>query len=133
MDFLESFFLSRVNEPDWSKTGTRSMEALGQARSSQHLAEVTGDQVLQLQQRVDRLSVVNLALWRLLQDRLGLTDEQLRESLTQLQNESAKNKVVSGTKPEGRCPGCGHVNAMRKDRCMYCGHQDPAGIEAFAG
>lgn len=73
-----------------------------------------------LEQRVDQLSLVCMAMWSLLRDQTNLTEEQLAERVRQIDlldgNEDGKF-----VKEIAKCDKCGRVMSPRHPRCMYCG------------
>lgn len=83
------------------------------ARRSQNAADV-------LQTRLDRLALVTEALWTLLRERVGISDEELLERIKEvdLSDGALDGKVRHGTRD---CPQCGRVLSKRNPRCIYCG------------
>ena len=73
-----------------------------------------------LQKEMDRLALVNEALWELLKEKVGVTDDQLMDKMMRLDLSDGKldGKVTKGPL---NCPECNKNNARRHDRCIYCG------------
>lgn len=84
------------------------------------------EQVGSLEQRVERLSLVCEALWALVKEKTGCSDDDLVSMMAQvdLQDGSADGKVRRDAK---QCPACHRNNATRHTRCLYCGQPLPAG------
>jgi hypothetical protein len=76
--------------------------------------------IRELQHQVQRLSLLNQALWELLQERTGLTDRDLEAK--------AEEVDLRDGKPDGkisevavRCPTCQRVCNSKHEKCLYCG------------
>jgi len=100
---------------------------IGQAQSTAERAASKSDKVkwdvLGLQRRLEKLTLVNMAMWSLLQERTGLTEDDLIERVRQidLSDGRADGKV---RKEVARCGQCGRVMSRRHQDCMYCGAQN---------
>jgi hypothetical protein len=82
-----------------------------QATSKANAAE---QRVRELEHRVQRLALACNAMWSLLKVQTGLTDDQLREAVEQI------DKAVMEA-PAPQCAGCGRRLTRRQGKCMYCG------------
>lgn len=83
-------------------------------------AERAVDEVRQLEDRMDRLVLVNMALWSLLQEKTGLTEKDLMDRVQQV--DLADGQLDGkARKPLARCPDCDRVMSPRHKRCLYCG------------
>ena len=74
-----------------------------------------------LQQRVDTLELACAALWKLLKEHNGLTDEQLQAMIHEVDaaDGTADGKV---TVQGGVCPHCGQrVLSRTAGKCLWCG------------
>lgn len=103
--------------------------ARSSAEQGAHQAERARDAVRQLEQRVDKLALVNMALWTLLKENTTFTDEDLNRRVQELD--------LSDGKLDGRirgavanCPDCDRTLSQRHNRCLYCGYE-PDGETAF--
>ncbi len=87
--------------------------------------------VYELQQRMDRMALVARAMWTLLAEKAGLTEEDLAKRITDL---DAADGVVDGrvgTPPPVPC-SCGAMVSRKFNRCLFCGKQySGAGTSAF--
>ena len=92
-------------------------EARRQARSAQTRSREVED-------RLDRAMLACEAMWSLLRDKLGLTEEMLLERITELDLSDGKldGKVARQVAP---CPHCQRPNSSRFIRCVYCGQALP--------
>jgi len=73
--------------------------------------------------RIDRLTLVCMAMWVLMQERSGLSEEDLMEKIKMidLMDGKADGKF---TKQIKKCPKCGRVMSPKHSRCLYCGATD---------
>jgi len=78
--------------------------------------------VAHLQERVDNLVLINMAMWSLLRDKANLTEDDLMEKVRQI---DLMDGVEDGkvTKHVVKCSQCERVMSPRHKRCMYCGAQ----------
>lgn len=75
----------------------------------------------ELKARVDRLYLVNQALWGLLKQKTGLTDAELQKAIEKLdQVESKPASTAAGLV----CKDCGKTVSRRHKVCIYCGGAD---------
>jgi len=125
MGMFEMMYLAQQN--------ARLGEALGVARAGQNQADRALDRINQLERRVDRLSLLNLALWQLLQEKSGLTEAELEARVSALDNEDG---VVNGRTANSMahdCPRCHRPISLRHHKCLYCEYEEPVkGFEAVA-
>jgi hypothetical protein len=93
----------------------------GEARRRARSAHTKSREV---EDRLDRAMLACEAMWTLLQDKLGLTEEMLLERITQLDLSDGKldGKVV---RPVAPCPHCKRPNSARFIHCVYCGQALP--------
>ena len=76
-----------------------------------------------IEERMDRMLLTNMALWSLLRDTMGLTDQDLAARVQQidLQDGVADGKVTRSAPTT--CPRCQRTFSPRHRRCLYCGHE----------
>lgn len=79
-----------------------------------------------LEERVNRLSMLNLALWSLLEEKAGLTEEELLNRVQEIDLRDGKldGKVQSGII---ECPQCHRPLSQRHRKCMYCEYEFSGG------
>lgn len=99
----------------------------GSARAAGKAQEAIND-VAYIELRMDRLSLVCMALWELLKERTNLTEEDLLNRVRDidLRDGQLDGKLKKGIK---RCPKCDRVMSPRHAKCLYCGAED---LEATA-
>ena len=70
--------------------------------------------------RLDKLTLACMAMWELVKEKTGLTEEDLMERVRQIDLSDGRldGKIQ---KQIARCPKCDHVMSARHQKCMYCG------------
>ncbi len=73
-----------------------------------------------LQERLDRMTLMNQALWEIVRARLQLSDADLEKMAQEidLRDGSQDGKYTSHPL---KCPNCGRVSNSRHKKCLYCG------------
>jgi hypothetical protein len=84
-------------------------------------------QVQDLEDRVDRLTLVCSALWSLLRERTGLTEEQLLERVKEIDLADGRLDGKVPRQAPATCGACGRTFAARHARCIWCGAERTAG------
>ncbi len=102
-----------------------SSEAAGARAEREELVEE------RLGRRIDALVLVNMALWSLVGEKLGCTDQELQDRVREIDLRDG-NMDGRVTTPPRTCGQCGRVISARHARCIYCGKAEPGG-DAFAG
>ncbi|MCP4645183.1 MAG: hypothetical protein GY851_32375 [bacterium] len=80
---------------------------------------------LQMQMRdmthhIQRLQLLNQALWELVRDKLNLTDADFERMAQEI---DLRDGVADGrmTETPMKCPQCGRTSNSKHWRCLYCG------------
>lgn len=83
------------------------------AKSVEELRKATDD-------KIDRLALVCRAMWELLRDSGGFSEEALLEKVREvdLRDGALDGRVRT---PPQRCSKCGRTVSRRHRRCIYCG------------
>ncbi len=119
---LQGLLGGRANWRDGSEVG----EELG-ARRTEYLA----DRVAELEQRVDRLALLSMALWTLVKKHEGWTDEELIQQVTALDLQDGD--LDGHVRPAvTECPQCHRPVSQRHRKCLYCEYELQGG-GAFDG
>lgn len=71
--------------------------------------------------RLERLLLVNAALWSLLQDKLGLTEQDLIDRVKVLDEMDGKADGKLSRGGAIKCHDCGRTLNPRHGKCLYCG------------
>ncbi len=91
------------------------------AHAKTHARQAKAD-VQSLEDRLDKTLLVCEALWMLIRDKLGVSDEDLIQQITALDLSDGKldGKV---RRPPVACPKCNRTVSARFPKCMYCGQE----------
>lgn len=78
-----------------------------------------------LEDRLDRLTLVCMAMWQLIQERTSLTEEDLATRVAMI---DAADGVADGKRTESvqPCPACKRPMSPRHRKCLYCGYAQTA-------
>jgi len=112
-----------------AKARAKNEIARARATSAKSAASDAQGSVAALEKRVDKLALINMALWSLVSEKCNLTDDDLKERLNKLDmmDGKADGKLGERTVP---CPQCGRPIASRVAACQFCGTERPQ-ITAF--
>ena len=99
---------------------------IGDVQSSKNHDQVARDAAFGLEEKVDRLALICCALFELIQTSTGISEEQLRKKIAEidLRDGEADGRVTPRPK---KCPKCDAMMSPKFRRCLFCGHQDDAG------
>lgn len=89
--------------------------------STSRMTSYTGpSDVRELRHQVERLALLNQAMWEILQSRLKVTDAELEKVAhdIDMRDGKADGKISAGAV---RCPSCQRVSNARHYKCLYCG------------
>lgn len=78
-----------------------------------------------LRRSIDTLTLTCAALWELLREKHGVSDDEL---VAKMQEIDLRDGKLDGkmTSPTATCPDCHRPNRSNRQRCMYCGGTLPA-------
>lgn len=99
-------------------------EAAGSARKVEN-------QTAELSRTVESLTLSCQAMWELLRERSGLTDEMLMQRMQEIDLRDGKADGKMGLNTVN-CPACSRPNHSRHERCLYCGTTLPPSQHVFA-
>ena len=80
-----------------------------------------------LEDRFERLSLVCMAMWSLLQDKTNLTERDLLDRVQTIDLMDGQVDGKAGRVGVTRCGKCDRPMSARHLRCIYCGADKPAG------
>ena len=84
----------------------------------------SAEQMADVNNRLDRLSLLCAAMWSLLKDQ-GLTDQQLLDRMKEIDlSDGRLDGKFTPKKDVATCPNCGRAMSRRHSRCLYCGNVD---------
>ena len=78
-------------------------------------------EVRYLEDRVDRLSLICMAMWSLMRDKTGLSEDDLMERVKMLDLMDG-DEDGKATTTVSQCTKCNRPMNRRHKRCLYCGH-----------
>ena len=93
-------------------------EAIAEAKQSR--LEAAQSDLNRLRRRLDRQTLLCQALWELLAEKLGLTEEELLARMREIDRRDGREDGKIGARPL-RCPECGRTTTSRRRTCAYCG------------
>ncbi len=78
-----------------------------------------------MQEKFDKLVLIDMAIWSLLQEKTGLTDEDLAQRIQDIDlADGVADGKITRTKEAGqKCGHCGRVVSQRHRRCLFCGSE----------
>ena len=79
------------------------------------------DTTRNLEERLERLLLVNVALWSLLQEKTGLSEADLMQRVKLLDEMDGKADGRATRAKVAPCHACGRPVPARRDKCPYCG------------
>jgi hypothetical protein len=102
---------------------TTATQADNAAREAQAKVEI-------LKHDIDRLLLITEALWTFIKQQHGYTDDQLVQSIQDLERQKTTASGTSAKDAPIACPSCGRNNTAKRPFCMYCGK--PLQMNPFA-
>lgn len=81
---------------------------------------IAAGEIREVRMQLERLTLMNQALWELLRERLQLSDAELEQRVAEV---DLRDGVADGklTPTAVRCPSCSRVCNARHAKCLYCG------------
>lgn len=108
-----------ANRMQTAKAHGQALAATASAREAAREVENVSRTLTQMQQRMDKMAMVLLALVTLVQNKLSLSEEELFAHLQSMV------KMIEASRPDanqrGRCPKCDGVVPVNAKRCQFCG------------
>lgn len=102
----------------------RLTQATGEALASHADHQGLNDRTLALENRLLRLQLCNQALWELLRERVGITEEELLQKISEVDLRDGQEDGKIGA-AQITCPACGHLSNTRRRACLFCGEPLP--------
>jgi ribosomal protein S27AE len=98
----------------------RAASAESSARRSETKAGDVQRELRLIAERLDKLVLVNMAMWSLVQERTGVSEEDLANRVQEidLQDGVADGKVTRNLR---QCPNCHRTMSRRHNKCLFCG------------
>ena len=113
----------------YGPSASRQSQAEISARQAASAAREAETASVFLEKRIDKLTLICMAMWSFLSEKTGVTDESLIERVKQI---DLMDGVADGKlhRQVAKCSACGRVMSPRHSRCLYCG-ADRLQITAF--
>ena len=95
---------------------------LARAEAGRKLADHRAN-LREFEDRFDQLTLICMAVWSLLEEKIGLTEEDLAARVKEIDLADGKQdgKIRRTIK---KCVKCGRTMSPRHNRCLYCGGVD---------
>jgi len=100
---------------------------VGQARAAadaaraRYAAELTREDVANLRCDIERLLMICEALWTMIREQHGYSDEELYRRVTQIDMRDGRLDGRVAPTPPPKCPNCGRTMAKHRPVCIFCG------------
>lgn len=94
-------------------------EARDEARNATRRADRQENRTATTNDQIERLMLASQAMWELLRDQLGMTDDQLRAKMHEIDSRDGTLDDKMGADII-TCPHCGRKTNTRNKRCIYC-------------
>jgi hypothetical protein len=96
------------------------------AINARYGSQNTALRLAELENSLQRLLLINHALWELLRDHVGLTPKQLLDKVNEIDLRDGKLDGRESLPPTQReCSKCGRILSRRHQSCIYCGEPTP--------
>ena len=97
-----------------------SMAAQREAASAKHAASRAAQRIKLLESNLAKSLMISEALWELLAEKTGLTEDELYQKLHEV---DMRDGVLDGKNQRSAadCPACGRKVSGRHAACLYCG------------
>lgn len=116
-DLFRLFGMLWTAHQDYGSTVETNVRA-GDTSIAAHEAR---EQVEFIRMDIERLLMVTEALWILLRDEHGYSDEQLIKQVQTIDLRDGRLDGRVARQAPTTCPQCGRTVAARHSKCMYCG------------
>jgi hypothetical protein len=84
-------------------------------------AEEAHTSMLFMQADIERLLMITEALWNMLKEKHGYTDEDLIQRVQEIDMQDGRLDGKVAAQPPSACPKCGRPATRNRVVCMYCG------------
>jgi hypothetical protein len=102
----------------------RQLDAkLDRLQDNSHQESSARDANKHLVDKVEGLALITRALFELLQEATGVSEQRLREKITEIDLRDGQADGRMTRKPK-KCPKCDAMMSPRFGRCLFCGQQD---------
>ena len=99
---------------------SRIGQASNEARQASNKADAVVSEFARLQRRIDRLSLAAQAMWELLRDRSGVTEDELQTKILEIDLRDGLTNGRMQTQITD-CPQCQAKTNSKRSTCVICG------------
>ena len=99
--------------------------ALSTATAAESAAREAQTKTELFQHDIDRLLLITEALWTLMKQEHGYTDDTLVNLIQDIDQRKSNASGVAVKDPPVACPVCGRPNTASRIACLYCGTRLP--------
>jgi hypothetical protein len=96
------------------------LDLLQEAASHETIARAANKH---LEEKVEKLALITMALSELLQESTGISEERLRAKITEIDLRDGQADGRMTPRPK-KCPKCDAMMSPHFGRCLFCGEQD---------
>lgn len=102
----------------------RIAKAESDATNAKYEVASSKHRIDELEFALNRMSLASQAMWELLRDRLGITEEELSAKVKEIDlRDGVQDQKITTTLM--KCTRCGHTLNTKSRRCIYCGETVP--------
>ena len=105
--------------------------ASAEAANANDRVSRTNDEIAHLKKRIDKMVLVNCAMWELLKEKTDVTDIELKAKILEVDAADGAIDGKMGTATR-YCTNCGKTMHPKHANCLYCG-KDNKPINVHAG
>ncbi len=84
--------------------------------------DVARDAVFRLEEKLDRLALISRAMFELLQESGGLSEDKLNAKVIEIDLRDGQKDGKLTPQPK-RCPKCEAMMSPKFGRCLFCGYE----------
>jgi ribosomal protein S27AE len=92
-----------------------------QASHASRKASLAQAEVDLMRNDIERLLMITEALWGILKEKHGYSDEELFRRVTEIDMQDGRLDGRVAPSPPRKCPKCGRVMAKHRPACLFCG------------
>ena len=102
--------------------GLKAIEAIDESKTRKREIDFLANEV-------DRLFLINEAVWELLVEKLGLSEKNIVDKVNEIDLRDGRMDGKLAKEEPAYCPACGRTLLRGKPVCIYCGEE--SGISPF--